>query len=312
MAPTIGRQWRGGAEDYAALCDYCSVRYLRSQLSKQEGGRLACMGPGTNGCGAGRDEVTLDKINADIMRNRRRPTVHLGGRFDHIRTSIKDIFGSTLAEYWDAREGVTSTSLGVLTAWTGQKLGMTLSPEVSGGGRALWSASSPDFFGRASVSVTAGILESDTGALLPSGARPFIGLVARHALEQGTLGFSLIAGAVETAKAGIYYPGALFTFAGLYASAMVPTGTTQYIPRAAVGNVHHGRLFELDATGPVAFRAGTAEASSSVNSPTDTFWNRVTVSRGLELTLLVLANNPSPEQIDEFRALARSCGGRLG
>lgn len=306
MAPTIGRQWRGGSQDYAALCDYCDVRYLRSQLQKLGNGRLACMGPGTNSCGAGRDEVTLDKINADIARNRRRPAPHRGGRFDRIVASVEDIFGATLREYWDARSGVESSSDGALTSWTGQKLGMVFSLGASS--TATWSSSVPEFYNRPAIEVTAGELVTDTGALMPSGGRPYIGAVISSPKDE--------AGSIQffngmTAKASLARDVGGGGFSSLYVSVAAPGGTSLPIPAAEVGSVRHAYLHELDATAALAFRVGTAEVQTSVSSPTDTFWNRVTVQLGGTLALLVVANAPTESQVEAFQALGRSYAVRL-
>lgn len=306
MAPTIGRQWRGESQDYAALCDYCDVRYLRSQLQKLGNGRLACMGPGTNSCGAGRDEVTLDKINAEIMRNRRRPSPHRGGRFDRVIASVEDIFGTTLREYWDARTGVASNSDGSFTSWTGQKLGMVFTPGV--GSLATWDSDVAEFYHRPAVQVFGGELETDTSALMPSGARPYVGLVIAHPRDEGGA-FQIFSGATQKAAIVRDVDGGAFT--SVYKSVAAPAGTTLPIPLLGVGSVRHAYLHELDATGPLTYRVGTAGVTTSVSSPTDTFWNRATLQQGCAATLIVIANAPSAEQVESFQALARSYAVRL-
>jgi len=318
MAPTIGRQWRGGSEDYAALCDYCDVRYLRSQLKRQSNGRLACIGPGTNSCGAGLDEVALDKLNADKMRDRRRPTASQGGRFDKVKASVEDIFGATLVEYWDAAKGVVSTTQGKLVSWTGQKLGAVFLPFYPNP-VARWLASDPEFSGRPSIefpllSSTEWISEY---AFLPAGARPYIAVVSRNIEDLGgaksgmvRFGYydeAILARDVNPAPAFLP-PGDYFA---QYKSVAVPAGTVLPIPERAVGSVRHARLYELDATGPLTYRAGTVEVVSSVDSPTSGPWTRAGVDAALAVTFLVLANEPEPHQIREFQALARSYAGRL-
>ncbi len=48
---------------YQACCDYCGALYYRHQLTRKEGGLLACMGG--NGCAKGRDETQLSRMNAE-------------------------------------------------------------------------------------------------------------------------------------------------------------------------------------------------------------------------------------------------------
>jgi len=64
MGRTIGRHWPSSAPrgDYVVLCDYCGVRYRRSQLVRKGNGRLACSGPGTLDDADGRDEVELSEM----------------------------------------------------------------------------------------------------------------------------------------------------------------------------------------------------------------------------------------------------------
>jgi hypothetical protein len=309
MAPTIGRQWRGGAEDYAALCDYCDVRYLRSQLQRQSNGRLACLGPGTNGCGAGLDEVALDKLNADKMRDRRRPTAPQGGRFDRVRASMEDIFGAALVEYWDAGKGVVSSTNGSLTAWTGQKLGAVFTADPVDG-LALWHASRSEFYGRPGVEISGGpsvgAVWVATGAFLPSAARSYVAVARFHSLDV----FSGPNGLVELSGSG-----AVATFARsagdrleqlVYHSAAVPSGTILEIPTDAVGSHRQAHLFEMDARGPLSFRVGAAMVTTSVDSPTAQPVLQVSLSRGSTIALLAIANDPTDEQVQAFRSLATS------
>lgn len=150
---TIGRHWPKSARgDYAALCDYCSVRYRRSQLVKLPNGYFACSGPGTNDDAKGRDERTLDELNALEIETRWHPTPHRGGNFDFMPppppepeppppppapTPI-DVFGTNLREYWIASERVTvgtnysemDGSYNVLS-WTGGLRGIVLAPTAA-------------------------------------------------------------------------------------------------------------------------------------------------------------------------------------
>lgn len=66
MSRTIGRKWPRTAPrgDFVATCSYCGVPYRRSQLVRLRNGHFACVGPGTNNDGKGRDEVTLNEMNA--------------------------------------------------------------------------------------------------------------------------------------------------------------------------------------------------------------------------------------------------------
>lgn len=65
MARTIPnkarKDWPRGT--FQACCDYCGALYMRHQLTRKEGGLLACNGP--NGCAKGRDEVQLSRMNAE-------------------------------------------------------------------------------------------------------------------------------------------------------------------------------------------------------------------------------------------------------
>jgi hypothetical protein len=311
MAPTIGRQWRGGTQDYAALCDYCDVRYLRSQLKNQANGRLACIGPGTNSCGAGHDEVTLDKVNADKMRHRRKPTKHLGGRFDRVLSSVGDIFGASLVEFWDATEGVLAATGGKLTSWTGQKLGATFTADAVFG-QGTFYPSRPEFYDRPGIAIDGGpqtgALWTATGNFIPSGGRPYLGMVSfshndsqYFAGSNGVVSFS--SGAVEGALGRSV---ASQEYRGFYRSALNPAGTELAIPEGALGSVRKARLYELDATGPLSFRAGGTTLSTTLDSPTLNPWQVGVLFPAMTLTLLVLCNAPEPGQVRRFQALARS------
>jgi len=308
MAPTISRHWRGGPEDYAALCDYCNVRYLRSQLTQQGSGRLACVGPGTNGCGAGRDEVELDKANADALRYRRKPSPHRGGRFDRLRASVEDIFAETLIEYWDASKGVVSAQSGQLTSWKGQRAGSTFaaSPPYS---KASWRESVPEFFGRPGIQVDGGPEVGSVwiapGALVPSGARLYAAAALfYHSMASiypgynGAIelwGVSIIAGLARNYNAGVHQ---LF-----YRSVAVPDGTVLPLPVAGP----RAQLFEMDARGPLTFRAGpNSEVKSSVDSPIAEPSSQVSLYPGSTVTLIVIAEDPTDAQISEFQSLGRS------
>jgi hypothetical protein len=65
MAKTIPdkarHNWPRGT--YRATCDYCGAAYMRHQLTRKEGGLLACSG--VNGCAKGRDEAQLSRMNAE-------------------------------------------------------------------------------------------------------------------------------------------------------------------------------------------------------------------------------------------------------
>ena len=309
MAPTIGRQWRGGTQDYAALCDYCDVRYLRSQLKKQHNGRLACTGPGTNGCGAGHDEVGLDKKNADRLRHRRRPEKHRGGRFDRLRASVEDIFGSTLQDYWDATKNVVAASDGFLTSWTSVKLGASLVP-LDPGFRAHWHASVPELSNRPAVEVLHSTFGQATftadAPFLPAGARPYVGLV--QSIRDSTIAFGVEFGRSATAIDAAIYP-YLYDVTGYYES--VAGLVSVSLLRAAVGSVKSGYLYQLDATGPFVFHAGKASGQGSQDSPNKNPWSHVSLYAGAPLTLLVVANGPTKSQIAEFAALGTSYAVRL-
>jgi len=307
MAPTIGRQWRGGTQDYAALCDYCDVRYLRSQLKKQSNGRLACMGPGTNGCGAGHDEIGLDKINADRLRHRRRPEKHRGGRFDRIRATVSEIFGAQLIECWDATAGVVSTSEGKLTSWTGQRLGAVFTADAVYGD-ALFRASVPEFYGRPGIKIQGGPEVGATwvslDAFAPAGARLYMAAVQLHDSDAGG-GFNgavLLSGTLNVVSFARSPGSGLYNL--LYRSAAVPIGTLMSLPIS--DNPRHAHLIEADCRGLLTFRSGTTEAISSVDSPTNEPGMQMSLFPGGTLTLLVLCNAPTDEQVRAFGSLARS------
>jgi hypothetical protein len=311
MAPTIGRHWRGGTEDYAALCDYCDVRYLRSQLQRQSSGRLACLGPGTNSCGAGHDEVSLDKTNAEVMRNRRRPTTYRGGRFDRMLASIEGIFGASLVEYWDATKGVVATTQGKLTSWTGQKLGVAFTADaVYGNGS--WRASMPDFYGRPGITIDggpqSGALWHATGNFIPSGGRPYLAMVSFNhsdstafAGNNGVVSFSSSEVQASMGRSVGDHEYRIF-----YRSVFDPAGTELPIPELILGSVRKARLYELDATGQLTFRAGGTEVLSTIDSPAAQPWQVGLLFPGMTITLLVVCNAPEPEQVEKFRVLARS------
>lgn len=56
---TIGTHWNGEPGDYPCFCDYCGVKWRRSQLRRDGSGKLYCPDEGD-----GRDAVTLSKLNA--------------------------------------------------------------------------------------------------------------------------------------------------------------------------------------------------------------------------------------------------------
>lgn len=86
MGHTIGKRWPFGkapAGDFACLCDYCGVRYRRSQLVRKPNGLLACTGAGTFNDASERDAVTLAELEAENA-TRNRPIEPIGdpGNFD--------------------------------------------------------------------------------------------------------------------------------------------------------------------------------------------------------------------------------------
>lgn len=83
---TIGRHWPGSAPsgDYPAICDYCGVKWRRSQLRRDRAGKLYCPDEGS-----GRDAVTLAQGNARGAAaaaakhgNRRPPDGRSKGEYD--------------------------------------------------------------------------------------------------------------------------------------------------------------------------------------------------------------------------------------
>lgn len=75
---TISYRWPTNAPrgDRSVHCDYCSVRWRRSQCVRDRAGRLAC--PDDR---AGRDEVTLSEMNAASAGERRRSETREEGGF---------------------------------------------------------------------------------------------------------------------------------------------------------------------------------------------------------------------------------------
>ena len=81
MSRTIGRHRPKSSprNDYEAMCDYCGVAYLRSQLRRDAAHRLYCRDEGN-----GRDQVTLGRLIAqDSARPRHGQFPKDGGSFDH-------------------------------------------------------------------------------------------------------------------------------------------------------------------------------------------------------------------------------------
>lgn len=78
MRVTIGRKWPTNKPngDYCVYCDYCGVKWRRSQCTRDRAGRLAC--PDDR---AGRDEVTLSELNASGAARQRRTTRTEAGGF---------------------------------------------------------------------------------------------------------------------------------------------------------------------------------------------------------------------------------------
>lgn len=63
--------------DYRCLCAYCGVLWHRSRLRKDAAGLLACPDDAR-----GRDQVTLNRLNAANARRRRPSYRHDGGGTD--------------------------------------------------------------------------------------------------------------------------------------------------------------------------------------------------------------------------------------
>lgn len=59
---TIGRKWpsRHQRGDRQAMCSYCGVQWLRSQLTRDESGNLVCPDEGD-----GKDSLQLDRLNSE-------------------------------------------------------------------------------------------------------------------------------------------------------------------------------------------------------------------------------------------------------
>jgi len=75
---TIGHRWPSSAPqgDRSVFCDYCGVKWRRSQCTRDRAGRLAC--PDDR---EGKDEVTLSEENAAAAAQLRRSEVQEeGGR----------------------------------------------------------------------------------------------------------------------------------------------------------------------------------------------------------------------------------------
>lgn len=64
---------------YQACCDYCGAAYYRHQLTRKEGGLLACNAT----CAKGRDETQLSRMNAEHAASvYKHPNRWDGGRAD--------------------------------------------------------------------------------------------------------------------------------------------------------------------------------------------------------------------------------------
>lgn len=75
---TIGYKWprRAPHGDRTVHCDYCGVAWRRSQCTRDRSGRLAC--PDDR---RGRDEATLDELNASTAALHRSATPAEDGGF---------------------------------------------------------------------------------------------------------------------------------------------------------------------------------------------------------------------------------------
>ena len=83
---TIGHRWPSTAPqgDRAVFCDYCGVKWRRSQCTRDASGRLAC--PDDR---KGKDELTLSEENAAAAAQLRRSEVHEdGGRSNSSANSL--------------------------------------------------------------------------------------------------------------------------------------------------------------------------------------------------------------------------------
>lgn len=69
---------------YRACCDYCGAAYMRHQLTRKEGGLLACTG--SNGCAQGRDETQLSRMNAEHAAQVYKNVAAFDGGRDDTRT----------------------------------------------------------------------------------------------------------------------------------------------------------------------------------------------------------------------------------
>lgn len=85
---TIGHRWPSTAPqgDRAVFCDYCGVKWRRSQCVRDRAGRLAC--PDDR---KGKDELTLSEENAAGAAQLRRSEVQEeGGRSESTPSTLSD------------------------------------------------------------------------------------------------------------------------------------------------------------------------------------------------------------------------------
>lgn len=237
-----------------AQCDYCQVRYRRSQLVKQRNGLLACSGPGTLDDARGRDEVTLDQQNAAATRRNRRRTRAADGRFDRHQRTPKDILGSASHTWLKAESpGDFRFGPGGVAAWINHgRTGDPTQPDESL--RPTYDATG---FNGSPCVVGDGTqwMACTLSPPIAAGARPYMWLVARF--DQAPL-----ADPVISAPASLWHSttaegdGDSFRRLAPYASSVVANLQSQIRPTASDGNVDtsvgpafdtSGHLFELGA-----------------------------------------------------------------
>lgn len=87
---TIGRHWPSKApiNDYAACCDFCGVRWRRSQLRVDEDGRLRCPdeGDGMSASAQAKEEARASKEKSERKQRLR----YHGPRGTFDKTTMED------------------------------------------------------------------------------------------------------------------------------------------------------------------------------------------------------------------------------
>lgn len=122
------------------------------------------------------------------------PEVDVSARaLDPAPGSVETLFGSTLAEYWDARAGVNANG-GRVVSWAGLKNGTPLNAPSNAANQPVFSADGSEFGGtpviQTSIADNSSLTAQLPAMMLAGGARPYFAVVHRsRALTQGSSRF---------------------------------------------------------------------------------------------------------------------------